>query len=170
MLKRLAVVAFLSVLLSGCILQSREPLFDDADGSLLLKDYGTRFASYTFTGAEWKKEDDTITFTAEQHHYIAGDGKSEVPVTFVQLGGDWWVMQGVEVGKPTAYLLAQARMGEVLFYPLTCKSLQEAGGFEDTVSFEGDDCFIRDGTDVLALFATLAASPGKPSTKLVPIS
>jgi hypothetical protein len=166
---RLVATGLLALALAGCVLQSEQPAFDDGDGALLLKDYGSQFATYTYTGAEWKKDTDTITFTQVQNHYIASDGNSGAAVTFVSLGTNWWVMQAAETGKPPVYVLAQAELGELLFYPISCQVLRESGSFDDVVSFENDDCFIRDGADVGSLFTAIMAIHGKPSTKLVPV-
>jgi hypothetical protein len=166
---QLLAAAVLCFCLSGCILQSKEPLFTDEQAELALKDYGNRFASYSRDGGIWKKDAETISFTAINKHYTASDGKTDFIVTFVPIGASWWAMQGQEAGKPPNYYLADAREEEVLFYPLACKELRNAGIFGDFIDFKDDDCFIKDGVDAIAMFKSFTAAPPPVGMKLVPL-
>ena len=150
-------------------MQSEQPIFTDADSRLLLASYGARFASYTSTGGNWSKEEETLSFTAEGHHYVASDGKVKIDVNFVNISGDWWVVQVQEGGKPPNYALAEAQNGGIFIYPLACKAMREQGGFERFVVSKDDDCTVRQGADTAAMFASLAAEPGTADMKLVPL-
>ena len=118
MLTRFFAAVILCLSVSGCVLQSKKPIFAEADGKLLLASYGTRFASYTLTGGNWSKEEETLSFIAEGQHYVASDGKVEIDVNFVKISGYWWVVQIQENGKPANYALAEAQNGEIFIYPL----------------------------------------------------
>lgn len=169
MLIRILAAAFLFLTLTGCILQSRKPIFSDEQGELILAPYGSRFESYSIDGGNWKKDEETISFTPANRHYVASDGKSDFTVTFAAIGGTWWAMQGQEKGNPANYYLADTQKGEVFFYPLTCKQLQDTAKFGDFIEFKGDDCFVKDGADTAAMFKALAAEPRQPGLKLVPL-
>ena len=122
MLTRFFAAVVLCFSLSGCVLQSEQPIFTDADSRLLLASYGTRFASYTSTGGNWSKEEETLSFTAEGQHYVASDGKVKIDVNFANISGDWWVVQVQEGGKPPNYALAEAQNGGIFIYPLAVQS------------------------------------------------
>ena len=169
MLTRLFAAVVLCLSLSGCVLQSEQPIFSDADSKLLLASYGTRFASYTLAGGNWSKEEEILSFSAEGQHYVATDGKVKIDVNFVNISGDWWVVQVQEGGKPPNYALAEAQNGGIFIYPLACKAMREQGGFERFVNFKNDDCIVREGADTAAMFAALVAEPGTADMKLVPL-
>lgn len=169
MLTRILAAVILCLALTGCILQSKEPLFTDAQGELMLAKYGSSFASYSLDNDNWKKDEETISFTSTNRHYVASDGKTDFTVTFAAIGGSWWVMQGQEAGKSANYYLADAQSGEIFLYPLACKQLQDSGKFGAFIDFKDDDCFVKDGVDAAAMFKSLAAEPRKPEMKLVPL-
>jgi hypothetical protein len=168
-LKQFFGAVILCLSLRGCILQSRVPLFTDEQGELMLKDYGGRFASYSLDDGIWKKDAETISFTATNKHYIASDGKTDFSVTFAAIEGSWWAMQGQEAGKLANYYLADARKGEIFFYPLACKQLQDSAKFGNFIDFRGDDCFVKEGVDAMTMFKSLATAPPPAGMKLVPV-
>ena len=169
MLTRFLAAVFLCLALTGCILQSKEPLFTDSQGELMLAAYGSRFASYSLDNGIWKKDEETISFTPAGKHYSASDGKTDFTVTFAAIGGSWWAMQGQEKGKPANYYLADAQNGEIFFHPLACKQLQDSAKFGDFIYFKDDDCFVKNGVDTAAMFKSLAAERRQPGMKLVPL-
>ncbi len=169
MLIRILTAVFLCLSLSGCVLESKKPIFAEADGKLLLASYGTRFASYSLTGGNWSKEEETLSFIAEGQHYVASDGKVKIDVNFVNVSGNWWVVQVQESGKPANYAMAEAQNDEIFIYPLACKTMREQGGFERFVDFKDDDCIVREGADTAAMFAALVAKPATADMKLVPL-
>lgn len=163
---RLFAVLVICLTLSGCILQSREPIFSSTDGEPLLDGYGTRFASYSLKNESWEKEKDTVGFTAKGKHYEFRDEKSVMEITFAKVSGSWWVMQAEEAGNPVYYSLVEAEPEALYVYPVDCKALREAGKLGSFVEFRDDDCFVKDGVDTAAMFAALAADPGPPTMKL----
>jgi hypothetical protein len=166
-LVRAFLAAVLALALSGCILQSKLPLFGDGDAKMLLADYAN-LATFEKTSGEWVKAKDQIVFVAQGAHYTATLDKTELAIRFVPIKDGWWVLQAEEVAKPAAYLLVEAKPKEVLFYPIACKTLKEKGSFETSIEFVDSDCFIKPDADYRALFSGFTASPGEATTKLVP--
>ena len=165
-LVRVMVAGVVALALSGCILQSKVPLFGDGDARMLLADYAN-LATFEKSAGEWAKAKDQIVFVAHGSHYTATLDKTELAIRFVPIKDSWWVLQAEEAAKPAAYLLVEAKPAEILFYPIACKTLKEQGSFAATIEFVDSDCFIKPGIDHAALFRALTATPGEPSTKLV---
>lgn len=168
------VAAVSCLALSGCILQSKEPLFTDEQGELMLAKYGSRFASYSLDNGNWKKDEETISFTPVNEHYVASIGDDKLTVTFVGLSQSWWAVQGQEEGKPFNYYLAYARSEGIFLYPLGCKELQDAAKFGSFIDFKDGDCTVKDGVVkdgalALAMMFKLSKEPGEPEKKLVPL-
>ena len=163
---RLIYLSLLAFGLSGCILETKKPLFDDADAKLLLADY-PNLAAYERDDDGWKKSDDSLSFTAEASHYLVKSGKSDMQIFFVPIEGPWWILQGTETTGPTSYVLVKAEPKELLVYSLDCKSLKDAGKYENDIDFVDSDCFVKAEADAMALFTSLTAAAKEPSTKLV---
>jgi hypothetical protein len=163
---RAITAGVLALALSGCILQSKSPLFTDAQAQLALAKYGT-LATYEKSGNDWKRSSDQISFTPTANHYIAKAGKSELEISFVPIDGNWWALQAVEAARPATYVLVDAEARELLFYPIACKDLKDGGKFADAIAFVDSDCFVKPGADYKALFKSLTSTPGEASAKLV---
>ena len=159
-------VGILAVALSGCILQSKLPLFGDAQAERLLAGYPSLVA-YEKSGQDWVRSKEQFVIAAKGPRYTATVDKTELVFRFVPITGTWWVMQAVEEGKPTSYVLVDAQASELLIYPITCKALEASGNFTKLVKFAGSDCFIKFGADYKALFTGLSEAPGEATTKLV---
>lgn len=161
-------VIFLSLVafgLTGCILETKKPLFTDSEARLLLADY-PNLAAYERDDGGWKKSDDPLSFTPEGSHYLFKSGTSAMTISFVPIEGQWWVSQGTEA-TATSYVLVKAGPKELLVYSLGCKELKEAGKFETGIDFVNSDCFVKAEADAMALFKALIANAGEPSSKLV---
>ena len=159
-------IGLLALGLSGCNLQSKEPLFSDEQAKLLLADY-PNLVTYEQKGGDWKKSDEQASFTSQGSHYLAKLDKSEVKITFVPVDGPWWALQAVEAEKSADYLLVKADAKELVFYALDCKSLEDSGKFAADIEFKDSDCFIKPEADKMALFKALTPFAGDPMTKLV---
>jgi len=166
---RFFVAIFLCLALTGCILQSQEPLFSDEQGELVLASYGNQFATYSLEGDAWQRDEGTITFTPTGKRYVLTENKTSVAVTFAAVEGSWFVLQAEETGKPVSYTLLQAQKGELLLHPLNCEPLHKSGKYEGAITFDGEDCTIKPGADTAALFKSLAADRGPARMKLVPV-
>jgi len=166
---RFLTTAILCLALTGCILQSKEAVFLDEQGELMLGVYGNRFATYSLDGGVWKKEEGTISVTPENNHYVIAESTVAVVITFAAISGSWWAMQAQEAGKPVSYSLISAGKDELLLYPLNCGPLRLSGKFNAYISFDGEDCTVKAGADTGAMFKALAAEPGQSRMKLVPL-
>ena len=141
-------VIFLSLLafgLTGCNLETKKPLFADAEAKLLLADY-PNLAAYERDDGGWKKNADPLNFTPEASHYLVKSGTSEMAISFVPIEGPWWVLQAAEA-TATSYVLIKAEPKELLVYSLDCKTLKESGKFENDIEFVDSNCFVKDGAD-----------------------
>lgn len=162
-------VIFLGLLafgLAGCNLETKKPLFADADAKLLLADY-PNLAPYERDDGGWKKSADPLNFTAEASHYLVKSGKSEMQMFFVPLEGPWWTLQAAETSGASTYVLVKAEPKQLLIYSLECKKLQESGKFATEIEFKDSSCFIKDGAGKMGLFKSLIGSASEPSSKLV---
>ena len=162
-------VIFLGLLafgLAGCNLETKKPLFTDADAKMLLADY-PNLAPYERDAGAWKKSADPLNFTAEASHYLVKSGSSEMQMFFVPLEGPWWILQAAETTGTSSYVLVMAEPKELLIYSLECKKLQESGKFGDEIEFKDSSCFITEDADKMGLFKALIGSASEPATKLV---
>jgi hypothetical protein len=169
MLLRVIAVLGMCLALAGCILQSKEPLFAETEGELLLAGYGSRFAAWSREDGAWRDDEETVTFVPAGRHYAASEGKDRFDVIFVRLAPALFAMQAAEPGEPTSYLIAEARPGELLVHALECKALRQSGKFDAFIAFAGNDCLVRDGIDARAMFVAIAAQLGEATAKLVPL-
>ncbi|HUQ37067.1 MAG TPA: hypothetical protein VM144_11885 [Aestuariivirga sp.] len=162
-------VIFLGLLafgLGGCNLETKKPLFSDADAKLLLADY-PNLAPYERDGGGWKKSADPLSIKPEAFHYLVKSGNSDMVIFFVPLEGPWWILQASEPSRSSTYVLIKAEPKELLIYSLECKTLQGSGKFGAEMEFAGSSCFIKEETDKMGLFKALIGSASEPSTKLV---
>ena len=162
---RMILLSLLAFGLTGCNLETKKPLFADADAKLLLADY-PNLATYERDDGGWKKSDDFLSFTPEASHYLVKSGTSEMAISFVPIEGPWWVLQAAETAT-TSYVLIKAEPKELLVYSLECKILKESGKFENDIEFKESDCSVKEGTDKTALFKALIGNAREPSSKLV---
>lgn len=154
--------------LAGCNLETKKPLFTDADAKPLLSDYRYRnLTPYERDDGGWKRSNDPLTFLFVDPHYLVSTGSSNMVASFVPLEGPWWILQAAETSGASTYVLVKAEPKELLIYSLECKKLQESGKFGTEIEFEGSSCFIREETDKMSLFKALIGSASEPSTKLV---
>lgn len=162
-------VIFLGLLafgLAGCNLETKRPLFADADAKLLLAGY-PNLAPYERDDGNWKKGTDPLSIQPEASHYLVKSGNSDMVISFVPLEGPWWIMQAAETTGASTYVLVKAEPKELLIYSLECKKLQESGKFGSEIEFKDSSCFIKDGADKMSLFKALIGDASEPSTKLV---
>ena len=156
--KRTLASVGLCFLLAGCVLQSHTPVFSESDAGALPEALGTHFIMENHDKAGWTKEEGNFTLRPEGKHYVASDGnmKSDVEALFVPLGNNWWVMQAAAVGDPNVYMLAEWTGGTLLLHPLDCADLKSQPSAAAAISFEGDDCYLKDkpGAEYFLQFTT----------------
>ena len=111
---RAILLSLLAFGLTGCNLETKKPLFAEADAKLLLADY-PNLAAYERDQGGWKKNADPLNFTPEASHYLVKSGTSEMSISFVPIEGPWWVLQAPEA-TTTSYVLIKAEPKELLVY------------------------------------------------------
>ena len=163
---RVIFLGLLALGLAGCNLETKKPLFGDADARLLLAGY-PNLESYERSDGGWKKSTEPLVFSPEASHYLVKSGNSDMMAFFVPLEGPWWILQAAEASGTSSYVLVMAEPKELLIYSLECKRIQELGQFEDQIEFKDSSCFIKDGADKMGLFKALTGIASAPSTKLV---
>ena len=140
--------------LAGCNLETKKPLFADADAKLLLADY-PNLAPYERSDGDWKKSADPLSIKPEASHYLVKSGNSDMVISFVALEGPWWILQAAETSGASTYVLVKAEPKELLIYSLECKKLQESRKYGTEIEFKDSSCFINDGADKMSLFKAL---------------
>jgi hypothetical protein len=163
---RVITLGLLAFGLAGCNLETKKPLFAEADAKLLLADY-PNLAAYERDDGKWKKSADSLSLTAEASHYLIRSGTSDMVVSFVPLEGPWWILQAAETTGTSSYVLIKAEPKELLVFSLECKKLQESGKFGNEIEFKDSSCFVKEEADTTELFRTLIGNASEPSTKLV---
>jgi hypothetical protein len=163
---RVIILSLLAFGLAGCNLETKKPLFAEADAKLLLADY-PNLAPYERDDGDWKKSTDPLSIQPEASHYLVKSGNSDMVITFVPLEGPWWILQATETSGVSTYVLIKAEPKELLIFSLECKKLQESGKFGTEIEFKDSSCFVNDGADKMALFKALIGNSSEPSTKLV---
>src|SRR5436309_14278597 len=116
MLRMIAVLAGLTLLLTGCVLEANPPLFNETQGVLAIGDQPVVFDGYAFKDGAWTKsntEDPPLVFTPQGQHYTVQergktDAKSDKAIAlFALLDGGWLALQLTEEAHPSIYSLAR---------------------------------------------------------------
>lgn len=165
-IRSILALAAAAILLSGCILQSRTPIYDDRQSKLVLGMHGGRARTSTWTDGKLIRDAETFKIRVVGKHYEATTQSSTVALHFVPLQASWYVLQATGQGQPPAYLLARISEGMADTYPLACRDLKQDSKLLAWIDFEGDDCFIKTGAPVKRLLSDLLKSPGEPSSRL----
>ena len=87
MIRQILAFAALAALLCGCVLQSRVPLYSDADGQLILGETGGPAQMSNWRDGKWVADKDQLRISVTGKHYQA----ENIAMTFVALSGDWLV-------------------------------------------------------------------------------
>lgn len=167
MFLRFFILLLSAFALSGCVLQSEQPLFAEKDGVPALKALGSTFATYNLVDGQWQAEKDRVTFTAKGKHYeaVGDDGKVTV-ITFVALEKSAWVMQASEEGKPALYLIARRDGTALLLQAAACEDLKKDAKVAARLRYDKDDCFAPSDFK-LSEFKALAKGLAPAKLKLV---
>lgn len=166
MIGRMAIVATIAAMLGGCVLQSRAPRFGDSDAVLALGATGGLARMSNWRDGKWVPEDESAEIKITGMHYEAATASAWVSLHFVPLEGAWFVVQGSDRANPAAYMLAEVKQQTAELRPLACGDLKTNASAAASISFEGDDCFIKPEADAKRLFTTLLHSPGEPTSRL----
>ena len=168
MIRSLATLFILAGLLSGCVLQSRAPLFSDRDAHLVFGDGKFKALMYGLKDGKWVPEDDRIGLASTGKHYVASDGKKddEIVLAFVPLSGKWHVVQASDARNPAVYMFAEVNKTSADIYPLSCSALKADASLAKWIEFTGDDCFINANAPRKTLFTALLASRGEATSRM----
>ena len=133
------------LMLSACVLQSEKPIYSEAEGSLILKSYGTVFAAESFENDAWKSDDGTLTFTESGNHYTVTTSKDDTAAEalFVDVGQGLAMVQFNEKDKPSTYLLAEPQKDAVLLRPLMCSDVKKSPLRSAIVTYKDSDCTLN---------------------------
>lgn len=157
---------FLMLVLCGCVLQSAEPNFAEADGKPLLGAQGGSYLPYSLDKDVWKAEDKPVSFVAVGHHYEFTEKGKITAITFIPISGEWWIAQFREEKQPSVYVLTAKQSDAIYIHPLGCDDLKKQAWSKTHVTFVKDDCFLAAGTKAEA-FKDLIGAVGPRSLKLV---
>ncbi len=168
MARSLAAILLLAGLLSGCVLQSRAPLFSDSDSRLVFGEGQFKALMFGLKDGKWVREDDRVSLASAGTHYVASDGKKddEIALAFVPLSGKWHVVQASDVRNPAVYMFAEVNKGSADIYPLSCSALKSDAALAKWIEFTGDDCFINADAPPAELFTALLARRGEATSRI----
>jgi hypothetical protein len=153
------------LLLSGCVLQSKDPLYGDDSADLALGSAGGTTESASRKDGAWVIDGDPMPIVVQGRHYVVHD-KTDMTLLFARLEGDWYVLQAREGNGPAAYMLAEVRNQVAEVHPLLCRDLaldQEAAA---QIEFKGEDCAIKTGASPKRLFTALVNKSGDATGRL----
>lgn len=178
MIRKILTTLAAALLLAGCVLQAKPPLFAESDGVAALGDKAITFDGYELRDGAWRKtnvNDPPLVFTPAGHGYgIEEQGKGrpasgKVTALFIPLKDGWLAFQIVEGSKPAIYSLAKLDGREVLVVPIMCSDLKTLDAAKGAVAFDGNNCTAKTVTDGRAFLQSLAAVLPSPKMKLVPV-
>jgi len=167
---RLAAVIAIGLALSGCVLESKAPVFGDDESELILGATPATYKPFQRTpGGRWivaHTMEPDMRLTPQGRHYLATQlGSTDArAVAFAALGDGWFAAQMIDSDDSTIYALAKPDGRDLLIRVLACDQLKAivAG---DAVVFGSSSCKIRPGADARALFRALADGPGEAELK-----
>lgn len=168
MARSLAAILLLAGLLSGCVLQSRAPLFGDRDSRLVFGEGQFQALMFGPRDGKWVPEDDRASLASKGTHYVASDGKKdeEIALAFVPLSGKWHVVQASDARNPAVYMFAEVNTGSADIYPLSCSALKSDSSLAKWIEFTGDDCFVNADAPRKTLFTALLARRGEATSRM----
>lgn len=144
MILRVLALALVSVLLAGCILQSKTPLIAEAEGQLALGASPVTLAGFTLKAGTWNREDGQMVLVPEGNHYRLTDSSLATgttgTVTFLPLANQRWLLQLSEEQKDSNYLLADIEHSDIYPSPIFCSDVFKQAAFAPLVEGEGMDC------------------------------
>jgi hypothetical protein len=159
--------AGVALVLSACVLSSKNPKFAIENGAVPIA-ADTEFDAYSRDGEGWKKENETMSFKRDGKVYLMSDGKNLASVLFVELTPEWFAAQYREGAEPYFYGLVKKAGSELEVVPLPCNRLKPLVAPAAGIAFSGNDCSIDSVTDAKALLASLITKLPEPELRLVP--
>lgn len=155
-----------TLMLSGCVLQSSLPNFDQSQGELLLGKVGGTYTPFILDKDKWKRDGEDMKFVANGKHYVVKDKTKSDEALFIPVLNEWWLVQFHEVGKESGYVFANVQPDAIYIHPLACDNLIKSDTKVAFISFKGGDCFLMPDTKVSDAKALIPAA-GQRVMKLV---
>ncbi|MCB1380565.1 MAG: hypothetical protein KDK89_19690 [Alphaproteobacteria bacterium] len=163
---RWIVTLVVTTLLAGCVLQSPAPIFPDSNAKLVFGNGKLSARIYSRKDGQWVMDEKPVTLRTSGHHYAVETEGVTIELFFIPLDGRWHVVQAMEKGKPTVYMLAEVQNHRADFRILSCTDLKKHEAVAKSINFNGEDCFIKPKEGTKALFKALIKMPGAPSSRL----
>ena len=164
--RSLAVLVCAALLLGGCVLQSRVPLYTEGAGELVLGAVSGPAVISSWRNGSWVNEGDSAEIAVKGQHYEATSESTVIDLAFVKLRDGWYVLQAVEREKPAVYMLAKIKDRTAEVTPLSCSDLKKDQSLAQQIAYEGDDCFIRPGLHMEGLFLKLLEHPDEATSRI----
>ena len=163
------------LLLSGCVLHSKTPIFTEADAVPILGHHAHSFAAYDSKDGVWVAMDDpTVRVIPVGRHYTVADPTDVNPTridsyAFIPLDAARYIVQASTQGDPGAdYAIATWDGRELRVSPLDCDKLKTSLKTNALVGFLNQSCApYPTAMPPLELFAKLALRAGAPTLRLV---
>ena len=166
MIGKFIALAFTAIVLCGCMLQSRLPLYDDTSSELALGAIGGKTRTANMKKGKWVVDDETVKVTVVGHHYEISANAATIAVRFVKLEGPWYVIQAMETGKPAIFALAEIKNGIADLRVPGCVTLRKKPELAKWIEYAGDDCFIKPDAAKTEFFLALAKTAGEPTSRM----
>jgi hypothetical protein len=148
MISKIFVVLVLAFILGGCILQSQDPNFSEAQGSLLLGKNGGTYLPYVKENGAWKADGDGIAFSALGHSYTFPNKEKIGHVLFIPLFKSWSIAQFREGENNSVYVLVDQQPDAFYVHPLSCNALKRIAHSDKVLAYKKDDCFLKPQTKI----------------------
>jgi len=166
------VACFALGLLSACVLHSKEPLFTDADATLVLSNEKLILNVQELKDGKWVDADEPrVTAIPEENHYLVPDPdtpddlQSADIFSFIALDNFHFVVQAMTGGEADYALATWDGYGQMLVQALDCGALKDSGQAGDLVEFTDDTCALKPSdTPRLDVFRQLM--PAAPAAAL----
>jgi len=165
MIRTIVALVVTAVVLSGCVLQSRKPIYSDSQSVLALGASGGTAKMSSWRDGKWEDDRETPLVTIVGNHYEATADSTTVVLYFVALDGDWYVLQAVQPDDLPVYMLAKVNAQTADVYSFSCKDLKDDERLTKWIDFKGDDCLIKDETPAKDLFMELGKIAEAPSSR-----
>jgi hypothetical protein len=176
MFRKFAVLLLVAVALGGCVLESKAPLFAEAQGVLVIGSSPPAMAAWNLKDGKWVRsgpDAPPLQLVAEGQHYSAAipDKPGELmTMLFVPLAGGSYAMQvGATNEANITYVIATIQGGDILVSPLFCTDLKTAKARPTNIVYDRDSCLAVGIKDAAAFMADLARIAPAPDLKLAPL-
>ncbi len=165
-------VILATVLLSGCVLHSKTPIYGEVDAVPVLGTKALNFKVATRDNGIWMAADNPVArIVPEGRHYVLPDPATPKDLStagryfFIPLGGQRYLIEAVAGGEAD-YAVATWDGITLLVSAMDCDALKSGGKAGALVTFKDDDCsLIPDGVQQAQALVTLSELTGPPTLR-----